>query len=113
MHNRRPIALAVYGSALIASGVYRYLTASSAINALGFGLVMGTWAIVAALLMFVRLRPLGLILGWAAVLIAGVWFCMELEDKYRQPRIWMLVALSIVTIILLAWPARKAIAPTA
>ncbi len=73
--------MGAYGLAVIVSGLIRFFSAVGGTNGLGFGLVMGGWALVAAVLLLLRWKVLGLILGWSAVLIVGTWFCLELQDK--------------------------------
>ncbi len=91
----------IFGMAVIASGVMRYVERPDGEKGLWFGLVMGGLAIVASLL-FHRCRNLvARILTWFCLVVVGGWFVYEaLVVKgfaAAEPRMLIMVALTIGT----------------
>lgn len=71
------LALASFGAATLASGLYRYLSAPDGEKGLWFGIVMGSVALGAACSLIRGYRILGIGLGGFAIATVGGWFVYE------------------------------------
>lgn len=112
--SRQTVAMALFGLAVIASGLIRYLTTTGGENGLYFGLVMGGLALIGALLAAFQFRLAGMLVGLMAIAFVVLWFGY---DTYRdvasthkfgsaEVRKAIVVALGIITAVALFAPSR-------
>ena len=102
---RQTIVAAVYGLAVIASGMVRYFGQEGGATGLWFGLIMGLLAITAAIFFHFSKKILGHCLIWSSLLVVGGWFVYEALIKKglaeAEPRQLMIIGISIVVAIVM------------
>jgi hypothetical protein len=111
MQTFKPSATALYGLAVIASGIYRIVSEEGGEKGLWFGLVMGTFALGAACLLWSKRPLIGKILAWAVVAFVGGWFIYETSIQngfgHGDLRMYLMIGLSLVEAVLLCLPAKS------
>jgi len=112
----KPLAIALFGTAVITSGLLSLLGREGGTAGLKFGLVMGGLALVAALLLWMNLRLPGTAVAWLAVAFVGGWFIYDafIKRGFGQGdlRKYVMVALSLAAAIVLCWPTKRSAATT-
>jgi len=102
----RFLAIAIYGLAVMASGLLSLLGREGGTAGLKFGLVMGGLALVAALLLWMNLRLLGTAVAWVAVAFVGGWFVYDafIKRGFGQGdlRKYTMIALSLAAVAVLS-----------
>jgi cation transport ATPase len=105
------LATAVYGLAVIASGLYRFLAEEGGEKGLWFGVVMGTLALGAAGLLWARWLLIGRALAWLVAIFVGGWFVFESSIKkgfgHGDLRMYLIIALSLLEAVVLCLPAKS------
>lgn len=117
--SRSAIALFIFGAVVIGSGVFQFVTSKSGHNGLYFGLVMGGLALAGALLVALKLRWTGSIVGYLAIAFVLLWFGYEMygavvkKHKFGRPEIRksIVLAAGLAAAIALALPSRKPAKP--
>ena len=71
------VALTLFGVAVVASGLVRYLTQEGGEKGLWFGIVMGGLGLVAACLSAAGKRRAALAVGAPPLALVAGWFCYE------------------------------------
>ena len=75
--NWRAFVTALFGWAVIGSGLWRFLSREGGQAGLWFGIVMGGLALVAATLFLFRMPKYAAIVTWVCLAFVGGWFCYE------------------------------------
>ncbi|MDY0165599.1 MAG: hypothetical protein RBS80_03600 [Thermoguttaceae bacterium] len=105
------MATAIYGLAVLGSGLLSLLAAEPGKAGLWFGVVMGGLALVASLLLYVRLRYLGMGVAWVAVGFVGGWFIYDVFFQrglgQGDVRKYAVLVLTLLVAAVLGAPARK------
>ena len=103
-------ATLAYGMIILASGIYRFFeTNMESRAAIGFGLIMGTVALVAGGLMR-RAPRLATMLALIPVGFAGYFFTNRLlthATDGTSPRTALVVVVTYAELFVLLWPRRK------
>lgn len=115
-HKQLAAAIGAFGLAVIASGVIRMLTDARGHNGLYFGLVMGSIALVAAVLAVKRQFLLARIVAGFAIAVVVLWFAFDMyKDLSRQFKIGepeirktVLIILGVALTIIMTLPVRVA-----
>ena len=94
-----PAAIALlYGLCVIGNGMVRYFSEPDGETGLWFGVVMGAFAVLAALFFALRKSAIGNALIGFAILVVGGWFVyeafVEKGIQSAEPRMLIIVALS-------------------
>ena len=116
LERRKALVTALYGLAVVLSGLYRYFMESGGEKGLWFGLVMGGLVLVASWLQSTRRPILGDVLALLAVLFVGGWFSFENFAKAKHElRMYLMIFLSIIelAVLVIGWLWRQAAAPRA
>jgi hypothetical protein len=108
---RKSLAIAVYGLAVIASGLFSLLGREGGMAGLKFGFVMGGLTLAGACLMWFRQRLLGAPVAWVAVAFVGGWFVYDAFFKrgfgHADFRKYLMIALSLAAVGVLCWPTKR------
>lgn len=111
MQMLKPSATTFYGLAVIASGLYRFLSEEGGEKGLWFGLVMGTLALGAASLLWAKRPLIGRILAWIIVAFVGGWFIYETSIQngfgHGDLRMYLIIVLSLLEAVVLCLPAES------
>jgi hypothetical protein len=111
MQMLKPPATAFYGLAVIASGLYRFLSEEGGEKGLWFGLVMGTLALGASCLLWTKRPLIGKILAWVVVAFVGGWFIYETSIQngfgHGDLRMYLIITLSLLEAAVLCLPAKS------
>jgi len=105
------ITICLYGAVVMASGVWRVVSADGGTTGLWFGLVMGGIAWLSGVLYWMDKRQWANALAFCCIAVVGGWFGYEslLKKGYANSEIRQLVVivLSVVTVVTLGWLATK------
>lgn len=105
MSQLQVVCTAVYGVSVIASGLYRFLSEEGGDKGLWFGIVMGSLALIAAVLMAVKESWwFGFGLALLSVLFVGGWFINEawITKGFKVgPRMHIIIGLSFLELCVL------------
>jgi hypothetical protein len=109
--SHKSLAIALYGLAVIASGLLSLLGKEGGTAGLKFGLVMGAIALAAACLLRSKLRIPGAAMAGVAVAFVGGWFVYDAFFKrgfgHGDFRKYLMIALSVVAVGVLCWPTKR------
>lgn len=107
----KTLAIAVYGLAVVASGLLSLLAKEPGKAGLLFGLVMGALALGASLLCWLNQRIAGLLAAWLAVGFVGGWSIYDVFVKkgvaQAEFRVYVLIVVSFAVAVVLCWPTRR------
>ena len=107
----KTLATALYGLAVIASGLFSLLSEEGGKAGLWFGLVLGGTALGASCLLWANRRIVGAILAWGAVGFVGGWFTYDSFIKegfsHLDFRMCLMILLSLVEAVVLCWPTKR------
>jgi hypothetical protein len=113
----KPLATALYGLAVIASGLVSTLGQEGGKAGLWFGLVMGGLALAASALLWMNCRITGAAVAWLAVGFVGGWFVYDafIKRGFAQGdfRMYLMIALSLLEAVALCLPTRPKQRPPA
>jgi len=105
------ITICLYGAVVMASGIWRVVSAEGGSTGLWFGLVMGSIAWLSGVLYWNDKRQLANAMALCCIAVVGGWFGYEslLKKGYAHAEIRQLVVivLSVVTVVVLCWLATK------
>lgn len=105
------MATAIYGAAVLGSGLLSLLDSEPGKAGLWFGVVMGGLALVASLLMCARLQRLGMGVAWVTVAFVGGWFIYDIFFRrgvvQDDPRKHAVVVLTLIMAMVLGTSTRK------
>ncbi|MDY0165598.1 MAG: hypothetical protein RBS80_03595 [Thermoguttaceae bacterium] len=100
---------ACFGAAVILSGLYRYVMEPGGDKGLWFGVVMGLWALFAAWLQRAKQPLAGHLLAAVVAVFVGGWFAFEnFGEAKHEVRMYVMIALSIIqlAVLAIAWVRR-------
>lgn len=105
------ITISLYGAVVVASGIWRVVSAEGGSTGLWFGLVMGSFAWLSGVLYWNDKRQWANAMAFCCIAVVGGWFGYEsfLKKGYPHAEIRQLVViiLSVVTLVVLCWLATK------
>ncbi len=100
------VLMGLYGVSVIASGLWRFLSAEGGHTGLTFGIVMGLIAFASGWLISSNKTVPGFSLAWICVLLAGGWFIYEALVKKgfenAETRQLVVIVISVAVGLILA-----------
>ncbi len=107
----KAITVGIFGTCVIASGLWRFFLFEGGHTGLTFGAAMGVIAVLSATLLVNSHRIPGLILAWISIAFVGGWFFYEALIKkglaVAEPRQLIVLVLSLLTAVILCLPHRR------
>ncbi|MBA7577751.1 hypothetical protein ES708_19606 [subsurface metagenome] len=102
----------IYGLLVMGIGIWRNIQTGHSPEALWFGLVMGTIAIIGGILLVLKKRIPAYIVTFVAIGFVGGWFLYRIlthsSDGVTSLRVWIILVATVTETIILLNPVRKA-----
>ena len=108
---KKTFAVALYGLAVIASGLLSVAAPESGKAGLWFGFVFGGLALGASTLLWMKWRIVGMGTAWIAVAFVGGWFVYDAFIKsgfgHGDLRKYSVIAISLLIAVVLCLPTKQ------